>query len=371
MNALIRDTGPASPLAETAGSEESPILRLGNRTVSAVVCLPDTAYGYYPRHPGSTGAASCATSAAGDTATSHPGRAATTPLRHDGLTGPVDEFSPIGYEQARPGEEFLKIGVGTLRRYSKNPYDRFRLHEIVNPGVRETVAARDRIEFRHRLLSDDYGYDYRKRVLLTPDPGLRIEYTLKNLGPAILSGYVYNHTSSRSTGWPRGPKRRSAFRSTPRVPGARATTAWPLRRTASASTGELRRGEVVFMGDLHGPEPATRKYEFSIRNLRTGAGIRVSGSGSLSHMVFWACPNVACIEPYTSFQVFPGETGVWQIGLRVAGIDTILKKDAPGAALPRGDLFSGNGIQQTFATAASTEEAAEAAAGKSSPASSP
>ena len=47
MNALIRDTGPASPLAETAGAEESPLLRLGNRTVSAVVCPPDAACGYY------------------------------------------------------------------------------------------------------------------------------------------------------------------------------------------------------------------------------------------------------------------------------------------------------------------------------------
>lgn len=231
----------------------------------------------------------------------------------------MDEFSPIGYEQARPGEEFLKIGVGTLRRYSKNPYDRFRLHEIVNPGVRETVAARDRIEFRHRLLSDDYGYDYRKRVLLTPDPGLRIEYTLKNLGPAILSGYVYNHNFFTLDRMATGPETEIRFPFHPAGTWRESYDCVALTENGIRFNRELRRGEVVFMGDLHSPEPATRKYEFSIRNLRTGAGIRVSGSGSLSHMVFWACPNVACIEPYTSFQVFPGETGVWQIGYELLG----------------------------------------------------
>ena len=75
----------------------------------------------------------------------------------------------------------------------------------------------------------------------------------------------------------------------------------------------LTPGESVFMGDLHGQAPETQKYGFSLRNRRTGAGIRASGSGQLSHMVFWACPTAACLEPYIPFRVFPGETGVWHI----------------------------------------------------------
>ena len=71
-----------------------------------------------------------------------------------------------------------------------------------------------------------------------------------------------------------------------------------------------RRGTEVFERVL---DPQAREYGFSLRNLRTGAGIRVSGSGKLSHMVFWACPTAACLEPYTPFRVFPGETGVWHI----------------------------------------------------------
>ena len=65
--------------------------------------------------------------------------------------------------------------------------------------------------------------------------------------------------------------------------------------------------------DVPGRVRLRARYGFSLRNLATGAGIRASGSGQLSHMVLWACPTAACLEPYTPFRVFPGETGVWHI----------------------------------------------------------
>lgn len=311
MKTLTPDTASAS-LAEAAGSEEYPILRISNRAVSAVVCPPDAANGYYRSTRFDWSGVVRDLRCRGHRYVA-PWQTRHDPLRHDGLTGPVDEFTPVGYERARPGEEFLKIGIGTLRRFSEDPYDRFRLHEIVNPGIRETITARDRVEFRHRLLSDEYGYDYRKTLRLTPEPGLRIEYALKNLGPAILSGYVYNHNFFTLDRMTTGPETEIRFPFRPSGTWREAYDCVELTRDGIRFNRELRRGEVVFMGDLHSPDPATRRYEFSIRNLRTGAGIRTSGSGELSHMVFWAHANVACLEPYTSFQVFPGETGVWQI----------------------------------------------------------
>ena len=311
MKTLTPDTASA-PLAEAAGSEGYPILRISNRAVSAVVCPPDAANGYYRSTRFDWSGVVRDLRCRGHRYVA-PWQTRHDPLRHDGLTGPVDEFTPVGYDRARPGEEFLKIGVGTLRRFSEEPYDRFRLHEIVNPGIRETIAARDRIEFRHRLLSDEYGYDYRKTLRLTPEPGLRIQYALKNLGPAILSGYVYNHNFFTLDRMTTGPETEIRFPFRPSGTWREAYDCVELTRNGIRFNRELRRGEVVFMGDLHSPDPATRRYEFSIRNLRTGAGIRTSGSGELSHMVFWANANVACLEPYTSFQGFPGETGVWRI----------------------------------------------------------
>src|SRR5262245_63697539 len=38
------------------------------------------------------------------------------PKLHDAIQGPVESFDPIGYDQAKPGGTFLRIGVVRLRR---------------------------------------------------------------------------------------------------------------------------------------------------------------------------------------------------------------------------------------------------------------
>ncbi|MEP6830442.1 MAG: hypothetical protein ABI963_08895, partial [Rhizomicrobium sp.] len=46
------------------------------------------------------------------------------------VSGPVDEFAPVGFEDAAPGGTFLKIGVGLLRKPDTRPYDHYRLYDI-------------------------------------------------------------------------------------------------------------------------------------------------------------------------------------------------------------------------------------------------
>lgn len=163
------------------------------------------------------------------------------------------------------------------------------------------------------MLNDHYGYDYRKTLVLTDAPGLRLEYTLKNLGPAPLTGYVYNHNFFTLDRMATGPDTSIHFPFEPEGTWREAYDSVALTPDGVVFRRNLRTGESVFMGDLHSQDPATREYGFSLRNLATGAGIQASGSGQLSHMVLWACPTVACLEPYTPFRVFPGETGVWHI----------------------------------------------------------
>src|SRR5579863_9190772 len=53
-------------------------------------------------------------------------------------TGPAEEFNTndkaLGFDEAKTGGTFLKIGVGVLRRPDDRDYDHFRLYEIVDPG---------------------------------------------------------------------------------------------------------------------------------------------------------------------------------------------------------------------------------------------
>lgn len=309
MHALQPDTQMGNSDIQSA---ELPILHIANRHVSAQVCLPNAECGYYRSTRFDWSGIICDLRSRGHRYISE-WQPKHDPLRHDGLTGPADEFTQIGYEHIRPGQEFLKIGVGTLRKPSDQPYDRFRLYEIVNPGTRDLIADRDRIEFRHRLLNDDYGYDYRKTLRLTDTPGFRLEYTLKNLGPAPLIGYVYNHNFFTLNHMATGPNTSINFPFRPEGTWRDEYDCVALTPDGIAFNRALRTGESVFMGDLHSQDPTSQKYGFSLRNLGTGTGIRASGNGHLSHMVLWACPTAACIEPYIPFRVFPGETGVWHI----------------------------------------------------------
>ena len=48
--------------------------------------------------------------------------------------GPADEFRPLGYDAAKPGGAFVKIGVGMLKRTDEKAYDAFRLYPIADHG---------------------------------------------------------------------------------------------------------------------------------------------------------------------------------------------------------------------------------------------
>jgi hypothetical protein len=70
--------------------------------------------------------------------------------------GPVEEFtgpgnSAPGYDEAKPGETFLKIGVGVLRKPADgrgSKYDHYFPYKIVDHGKWTVRTLPDRVEFR-------------------------------------------------------------------------------------------------------------------------------------------------------------------------------------------------------------------------------
>ena len=71
------------------------------------------------------------------------------PKIHDAITGPVEEFlsndAGLGYADAKPGETFVRIGVGSVRKPDEKAYRRFETYEIVDPGKR-TLRKRTRLD---------------------------------------------------------------------------------------------------------------------------------------------------------------------------------------------------------------------------------
>src|SRR6266849_5750963 len=107
------------------------------------------------------------------------------PKTHDAIAGPVEEFlthdAGLGYADAKPGEGFIRMGVGVVKKPDEPAYQRFKTYEIVDPGERTVPRRLDSIEFTHRLASEPrYAYTYRNTVRLAKhQPVLTLEHSLR------------------------------------------------------------------------------------------------------------------------------------------------------------------------------------------------
>ena len=74
------------------------------------------------------------------------------------LVAPVNEFqTPLGWDEAKPGGTFIKIGVGVLRKVEGN-YNRYFPYEVVDPGKWSVRKQGDSIEFTQELSDPNSGY---------------------------------------------------------------------------------------------------------------------------------------------------------------------------------------------------------------------
>src|ERR1700724_2069281 len=79
------------------------------------------------------------------------------PKIHDAITGPVEEFRTndkgLGYDEAKVGGTFVRIGIGTVRKPDEPTYRAYDTYEIVDPGRWTIHKHKDPIEFFNRLKS--------------------------------------------------------------------------------------------------------------------------------------------------------------------------------------------------------------------------
>ena len=86
------------------------------------------------------------------------------PETHDAVMGPVDEFGPVGYDDAKEGGTFLKIGVGILTKPDEKAYNSFRLYPITNPGKWKIKKYGNGIRFIQNVKDPVFSYIYEKTI---------------------------------------------------------------------------------------------------------------------------------------------------------------------------------------------------------------
>ncbi len=293
---------------------QSPQAELSNSSVRATIYLPDAQSGYYrgTRFDWSGVIASLKWNGHeyfGQWFDRY------DPKIHDAITGPVEEFltgeSGLGYVEAKPGESFVRIGVGAVRRPDEPAYRRFETYEIVDSGKWTVKKSSDRIEFVHELGDTaGYAYVYRKTLRLAKD-SLVIEHRLKNTGKKSIATSVYNHNFFTMDRQPTGPDLVVRF---PFVPKA----ARPLNDLAAIRGNdanflrEFVKGQTVFT-EVEGFGATAKDYDFRIENRKTGAGVRITGDRPLQKVYFWSAHLTTCPEPYIDVSVEPGKESSWRI----------------------------------------------------------
>lgn len=240
------------------------------------------------------------------------------PKLHDAIMGPVEEFrsGSLGYDEAKAGGTFVRIGVGVVRKPRDEAFQPFHTYDIVDAGEWSVRRGRDRIEFTHRLRGPaGYAYVYRKTVrLVKGKPEMIIAHSLKNTGARVIETNQYNHNFFVIDRQPSGPDVtvRFPFELKPVQPmrGPVEPRGRELVYLKEVPPGESAYGEFAGFGT------AASDYDIRVEHRKAGAGVRITGDRPLSKVVFWSIRTTPCAEPYIQLRVEPGREEKWSIRYR-------------------------------------------------------
>ena len=307
---------PATPCTQLPESPY-PHVYLSNGHADAVVYLPDAEKGSYRSSRFDwSGIVACASSNGhtffGDWA-NH-----TDPMGNDSVTGPAEEFrhdsSEIAYDEAKPGDAFLKVGVGLLKRLDDQPYKFGTVYPILDHGAWTTKVTKRSITFTQVLHSAlGYAYIYQKTLELDPKrPVLLLRHSLRNVGTKAITTNVYDHDFFMLDNQPTGPGMAVTF-------GFEPHTDPPFPDSLASMTGR----EILFkdtphrsysaQGYLTGYTGQPGEYTFHLEDRNTRLGVLQQSSSPLSKVYFWSTPKTICPEAYIAINVAPGQTQTWTI----------------------------------------------------------
>lgn len=225
-----------------------------------------------------------------------------------GLIEEIGINGAVGYEDARVGEPFLKLGVGLLKRPERPDYFFFDPFDVAERYPWQVIVRPDAATFvQGGKPFKGTAYRYEKHIVLDPkEPVLRIEHCLTNTGEKPIASDQYCHNFFTLDGAPPGPD-------------YVVTTAFPLtpdiapKPPMAVSGRTLTFTEMVKSGTYaryHGVA-GTQGEQFRIRNKANGLEVAVAGDFPVSTFAYYADQLAASPEAYCALNVAPGATFRW------------------------------------------------------------
>ena len=234
---------------------------------------------------------------------------------HDAISGAVEEFSQIGYDSAKVGDSFLKIGVGILQKDSDLPYNFRYTYPVINSGERVVEEIENGIKFLHTLQDAQYSYVYQKTITFDERLArMTIAHELKNTGSSTICTSVYNHNFLTFAG---------NINTTTNV---KSTFDWNGEQIAGfnnlaeinankiALKSEIPEGEFVLLKNIETPN-TVEAYDILAESKvdEKLCQVRMTSDKPNSKMNFWTSQTCVCPEPFTDINIKPNDLFTWNI----------------------------------------------------------
>ncbi len=226
------------------------------------------------------------------------------------MSGPVEEFSAVGFDEAGMGGRFLKPGIGIFRRDS-DKYDQFPTLPVLNQGLRIFKATANGARFTQDLQDKESGYGYRyvKSVQLVPGkPQMTISHVFTNTGSKPIVTQVFCHNFLTIDPGSENlvitaPFTWSAVE--PFQPELVKLDGNTIRYLAPIPKGVTTQSLLTGFGDK------VSDYDFTITDTKTGFGERIRADTPVAKINMWSITPTYSLEPYVAISLKPGETKRW------------------------------------------------------------
>ena len=233
------------------------------------------------------------------------------PTFHEDLSGPAEGFIEPGpgYNEAKAGEKFIRIGVGILEKPDETRYAMFSTYKILDHGTWSTSHGEDWITFS-QTINSDFGYAciYTKTVRLKND-GFLIEHTLENTGEKVIETDQFNHNFFMIDHKQSGPPFKVIF-------PFDVSTNDDAKGILETEGKELRfikkvEGKSNVFLNLSGYSHEVSDHQVTVLDEDSGAGVTFSVNKPLYRLAFWTCKTTLCPENFIWISVAPGQTENW------------------------------------------------------------
>jgi hypothetical protein len=225
-------------------------------------------------------------------------------------SGPMEEFAPVGFDEAGHGGRFLKPGIGILKRTS-DKYVQYVAAALLNEGKRSFRSTKNSAHFTQDLNDSEsgYGYSYVKTVTMVPGkPQMTIAHVLKNTGKKDIVTTVYCHNFLTLSPGSEHLTITAPFdwrAVEPLQPELVKLDGKTIRYIAPIPKGVTTQSVMTGFGD------SASDYDFRVTNTKTGFGQRIRGDQPIAKINMWSIVTNYSLEPYIAISLRPGETKRW------------------------------------------------------------